>query len=378
MKKRRLLARAIIPARVLLISCVIAAIVLAGCGGNDSTKVGATQPLGTSDAVTEKSVTLSTEGQNKFPRPGLAPSASGDSAIAPAAPVKLVFIHHSVGEALLDDSQGGLGKGLMDDNFFVSDTNYGWGPLDEDAGEGTIGDHTDIGNWYNWFLGPHRDTYMEALIAESNQHASYSRLASDPGGENDIIMFKSCFPNSALGGSADDEPAGSQNLLRGQSSGEAVHNVQNAKGIYNDLLEYFATRQDKLFVVLTAPPLIESETDLQQAANARAFNVWLVEDWLRDYPHRNVAVFDLFNVLTSNGGSPEVNDFSGSSLNKENPGNQHRWWNGGLMYYTDNGSNFSAYAVNGDSHPTAAGLQKASGSLAGFLDAAYNSWKETG
>ena len=48
--------------------------------------------------------------------------------------------------------------------------------------------------------------------------------------------------------------------------------VANAKAVYNDILTYFATRQDKLFIVITAPPLMESETtDPIHAANARAF-----------------------------------------------------------------------------------------------------------
>ena len=46
----------------------------------------------------------------------------------PAAPVKLVFIHHSTGQAWLEDGHGGLGIALRDNNYFVSDTNYGWGP----------------------------------------------------------------------------------------------------------------------------------------------------------------------------------------------------------------------------------------------------------
>jgi hypothetical protein len=188
-------------------------------------------------------------------------------------------------------------------------------------------------------------------------------------------MFKSCFPNSALGGSPDDPPSTGQNLLRGQGSGEAVHTVQNAKGIYNDLLDYFGTRQDKLFVVITAPPLLESETTPEQAANARAFNRWLVEDWLKDYPYTNVAVFDFYNVLTSNGGDPETNDVN--QMMSATPGNQHRWWNNAIAYYTDAGSDYSAYAQEGDSHPTAAGLSKASTELPGLLNAAYNSWKES-
>ncbi len=123
----------------------------------------------------------------------------------PAQPVKLVFMHHSVGENWLQDFHGGLGTALAANNYFVSDTNYGWGPPDDAAG-GVIGDHTDIGHWWSWFVGPHHATYLAALLAESGQHSDYSRPGSDPGGSNRIVMFKSCFPNSRLGGSPADPP----------------------------------------------------------------------------------------------------------------------------------------------------------------------------
>ncbi len=74
----------------------------------------------------------------------------------PSSTVKLIFIHHSSGENWLIDEDGGLGIALRNNNYFVSDTNYGWGP---DA----IGDTTDLGNWWTWFCGPNRDTYMTAL-----------------------------------------------------------------------------------------------------------------------------------------------------------------------------------------------------------------------
>lgn len=51
--------------------------------------------------------------------------------------MKLVFIHHSTGEAWLADGHGGIGIALRDNDSFVSDTNCGWGP---DA----IGDTTDV------------------------------------------------------------------------------------------------------------------------------------------------------------------------------------------------------------------------------------------
>ena len=119
---------------------------------------------------------------------------TADNPNPPASTVKLIFIHHSCGENWLDDWNGGLGIALRDDNYFVSDTNYEWGP-------GSIGDNTDIGHWWDWFRGTNSATYLAALYAESGQHSSYSRLSTDPGGENQIVMFKSCFPNSALSGS---------------------------------------------------------------------------------------------------------------------------------------------------------------------------------
>jgi hypothetical protein len=60
------------------------------------------------------------------------------SVTAPAEAVRLIFIHHSCGSNWLSDGNGGLGIALMDNNYFVSDTNYNWGP-------DSIGSSTDIG-----------------------------------------------------------------------------------------------------------------------------------------------------------------------------------------------------------------------------------------
>jgi len=132
---------------------------------------------------------------------------------------KLIFIHHSTGENWLTDGNGALGIALRNAGYFVSDTYYGWGP---DTGSGPIGDRTDIGNWYEWFNGPSSSTYMNALYIEYGQNSSYSRLATDPGGQNEIIMFKSCFPNSNLGGNPSDSPTTGANPLRGESAGPPI------------------------------------------------------------------------------------------------------------------------------------------------------------
>jgi hypothetical protein len=297
-------------------------------------------------------------------------SLSGSSVNPPAQPVKLIFIHHSSGENWLGDSNGGLGLALQNNNYFVSDTNYGWGPVPPEGAD-PIGSLTDIGHWWLWFRGPKSPEIMDSLYAESGQHASYSRLGTDPGGKNRIVMFKSCFPNSNLRGNPGDPvPSIDTNPLKGLASDSDYHTVANAKGIYNDLLPYFQQHQDTLFIIVTAPPL----SSAKYAGNARAFNQWLVNDWLKDYPSKNVAVFDFYNVLTTNGGSTKIND-----LGKET-GNHHRWWNNTVQHVTAAGGSrdTTAYATAfGDDHPSQAGNQKATGEFVQILNLAYNRWQGT-
>lgn len=274
----------------------------------------------------------------------------------PASPVKLVFIHHSTGGFWLADSNpdqtyGGLGVALMNNNYYVSATNYGWGP-------GAIGDNTDIIYWPDWFTGVNSPDYLRAVYAETGQNlydfGAWSRLATDPGGENKIIMFKSCFPNSDLYGNPTD-PAG--------TTPNDQFTVSNAKAVYNNILTYFKTRPDKLFVVITAPPQNESEyqagsmSPASRAANARAFNNWLRTEWLNGYPYKNVAVFDYFNVLTGTD-------------------NHHRWYNNEVQHVTTGSNNFAAYPTDsGDSHPNTAGQQKATTEFIDLLNYYYNLWR---
>jgi len=286
---------------------------------------------------------------------------------APAITAKVVFIHHSCGENWLSNSSGRLGIYLRDNNYFVSDTNYGWGP-------DTIGETTDIGHWWTWFRGPRRDVYMRALFTHYERAGDYySRRAVDPGGENSVVMFKSCYPNSFLGGNPNDRPTTGANPLRGQSSDSAHHTVANAKGIYNDILTYFATRRDKLFILVTPPPQVANNTDDHEAGNARAVNNWLVTDWLRNYRYRNVAVFDFFNVLTSNNGSPQRSDLGGAY------GNHHRFLNGAIQHIQTVNNNVSAYpSGDWDDHPNQVGNTKATVEFIRWFNVHYRCWRGSG
>ncbi|MFP4394219.1 MAG: hypothetical protein ACLFTI_03060 [Anaerolineales bacterium] len=321
-----------------------------------------------------------------------APPALAADPSPPTSPVKLIFIHHSCGGHWLADTSeieypaGGLGQALMDNNYFVSATNYGWGP------DG-IGDRTDIPNWPEWFTGPNREEIMTAVYTETGQNiggfGDWTRMATDPGGPNQIIMFKSCYPNSDLYGKPDDPPHSEPN--------DWEYSVSNAKAVYNHILTYFEAHQEKLFIVITAPPMTEvsyiandhSTPAAERAANARAFNDWLVNDWLAGYAPNNVAVFDFYNVLTSNGSASRMDD---TSTNEEphdyemRPDGNHHYWDGSAIMHTQTiSNNFAAYPYYSDpltvtdpwadDHPTATGNQKATAEFVDLLNVFYNRWQ---
>ncbi len=254
----------------------------------------------------------------------------------PADPVKLIFIHHSTGENWLTDGYGYLGKTLAENNYFASDTNYGWGP-------DSIGDRTDIPDWLEWFASDQTPAYLSALLEEAGQNSSYTRLFDDPGGENQVIMFKSCFPNSALEGNPGDSP-----------DAEGWLTVGHAKYVYNEILQFFSTRPDILFIVITAPPLLDST----YAENARAFNLWLVNDWLEqnNYALPNVAVFDFYNVLTDR--------------------DAHHWFSDGAIGHVVMPGNTLAYPSS-DEHPSRKGSQKATEEFIPLLNIFYHRWVST-
>ena len=118
--------------------------------------------------------------------------AFADSVTPPAQPVRLIFIHHSTGENWLADGNGGLGVALRDNNYFVSDTNYGWGP-------DSIGDATDIGNWYsvrrrNRPRAPEGGRNRQALSAQLDDVGAAGRAHPH---RDDLLSVRLSLGNSA-------------------------------------------------------------------------------------------------------------------------------------------------------------------------------------
>ena len=251
----------------------------------------------------------------------------------PGAVVKLIFIHHSCGANWLADGNGNLGKTLNENNFYVTECYYGWDDHPDSAQYETMGDHTDTEDWQYWF----NDIVMPSVYKTTGNN-TYTNKIDDPGGENEIIMFKSCFPNSDVGGSIEDE-----------------------KSLYKALLSYFEKHTDKLFILITPPPMI----DISNNDKTRELTNWLINydtGWLSTYTKGNVWVFDFYNVLTDP--------------------NNHHWVNGGYIEHIVSDSpvdskhpNELYYDSDGDDHPNTEGNQKSTKEFVPLLKAYYNLWK---
>lgn len=194
------------------------------------------------------------------------------------AATNLVFIHHSVGADWLD--QGELAQRLTELGFTVNDTDYGDNvPGTPHPEYNPIGDFTDICHWYYWF-----NYHMSGILT----------WECSAGSSNQIIMFKSCYPNSAVyeEGSPPGNPTNENRT------------TWNNKAAYLSLTNVFYQHCSVLFIAVTAPPMRPgSGYNQDDARRSRVFDDWLKTDYVNGYHAatglRNLAVFDLFDVLTT-------------------------------------------------------------------------------
>lgn len=231
---------------------------------------------------------------------------SGFSAEKPSEPVHLLFIHHSTGghwladkgEAVGDNciytthpNGGGLRAMLEENNYIVHEASY----------NSLVGDKTDICHWNAKF----RD-HMDKVLTCRLQDEFFT-----DGTKNRVVMFKSCYPNNRI--ESDGTEPGDPDSCELTTA--------NCKAAYRSLLNYFSKQPDTLFVVITAPPLVEPKAGIKRiikgiirpestigrvGQRARSFNNWLKDienGWLKGYELNNVVVFDYYDILTGSGSS---------------------------------------------------------------------------
>ena len=180
-------------------------------------------------------------------------------------------------------------------------------------GAGSIGDRTDIPNWLEWFDGPNSGEILAALVRRERAALRTTRDRWPiPAARTRLCSSSRASPIRTWSGSPTD-PA---------SPGEEYYRRARQVRLQPDpaVLRH-PSRQ-----ALHRHHRAARARTRTYAENARAFNTWLVEDWLREneYPYNNVAVFDFYNVLTG-------------------PDNHHRYLDGAVEHVWVEGRNTSYY-----------------------------------
>ena len=184
----------------------------------------------------------------------------------------IFFLHHSTGRNLIDE---GSVRAHLDDrdsvlDFWDHDYNHGApcgsvNGLRDPAGV-YLGYDYDIPG--NNGCGNTDPDGLHHLWTTSN--AARATILAD----HEVIAFKSCYPASAIT---------SDSLLN------------QYKQWYLDMRDVFDQYPDKVFVIMSQPPLRRTRTNSTEATRARAFANWLGDTYA---PSRsNLVFFDLFDLL---------------------------------------------------------------------------------
>jgi hypothetical protein len=191
------------------------------------------------------------------------------SRVSMAEPVRIIFMHHSTGQGVID--QGGVRAALADLGYEFWDHGYnGDGLTGPDGSSLGInwdmpGDNTDPDGWYTIFN-------QEVTDPPSN---TFSHML-----EYDVIIFKSCFPNADI---------------------QSEEQFETYRSYFLSIRDVIDQHPDKLFIALTIPPLVPDSTSPEAAVRVRRWAEYLTSAEYLD-GHPNLVVFDFFNLLADESG----------------------------------------------------------------------------
>ena len=106
--------------------------------------------------------------------------------------------------------------------------------------------------------------------------------------ENDLIIFKHCFPVSAI---QTDNGAGDIDSY--------LKTLPNYKIQYTALKEKLLQYPDTRFLLFTGATLVKNQVNEDEALRASEFFRWVKEEW--DTPDDNIFVWDLYSLQTEEG-----------------------------------------------------------------------------
>lgn len=234
--------------------------------------------------------------------------------------LNIIFLHHSVGENLI--IQGNVRDKMTLLGYSFWDHGYNSQGLTNPKGE-KLGFCYDIPSNKNGRRGNgNTDPVGLSLLFQQPVHFppndALSRILL-----HDVIIFKSCYPNSAI------------------KSDKMLHQYKQwFLGIRNVIDKY----PNKLFIAFTLPPLHPLATNREEANRARRWANWLKSSAFLD-GHSNIFIFDFFNLLA---------DSSSNMLRPEYQRNQN----------------------NSDSHPNATANRIIGPIFVDFVNTSIKKYKE--
>jgi len=201
-------------------------------------------------------------------RSSVAATARGDY-------TNVIFLHHSTGQNLIE--QGGVRERFSEAGYQFWDHGYN--------GEGLRRPDGSYTGYSYWIPGDNTDPDGLAEIFEQRVYPVPLNALSGLL-QHEVIVFKSCFPTSNI------------------TSDEQLEQYQDW---YLAMRNAMDSHPDRVFIVMSPPPLNPAATTPEAATRARAFADWLTSDAYLD-GHANVFAFDLFDHLAE--GDPGAPDYS--------------------------------------------------------------------
>jgi hypothetical protein len=187
----------------------------------------------------------------------------------------VIFLHHSTGHNLIE--QGGVRERFTAAGYQFWDHGYNRAGLRNPAGEYT-------GYSYNI---PEDNTDPDGLARIFAQRPNGLPVNALSGLlQHEVIAFKSCFPACQV--TSDEQ-------------------LEQYESYYLAMRDVMDRHPDRVFIVISPPPLNPAATDAEAAGRARAFANWLTSDeYMAGHP--NVFAFDLFGHLAED--DPTAPDYS--------------------------------------------------------------------
>lgn len=187
----------------------------------------------------------------------------------------VIFLHHSTGNNLIEE--GEVRRRFTETGYDFWDHHYNYTGLRDPDGQL---------RGYSYRI-PRDNTDPDGL-AETFAQRVYPLPLNALSGllQHEVIAFKSCFPASNI--TSDEQ-------------------LQQYKEWYLGMRDVMDSHPDRVFVVMSPPPLNPAATTPQVAGRARAFADWLTSDaYLAGHP--NVSAFDFFDQLAE--GDPAAADYN--------------------------------------------------------------------